>query len=278
MFRESAGFLHDDIPYIKFGQGPPLVMVQGLTPSHDVPTGWQRRWMTSLAAPLASEFTVYLVNRKKGLKPGVSMSDIARYLADAIERNLQEPVFLQGTSTGGSVALQLAIDRPDLVRRLVVTCAACRLGTHGRELQAEMARLIRDGQPRQAWAMVMHEMLPPPVRTPAQPLSNWMAGRMVTDDSADALATLEAEDAFDVEAELPRVSAPTLVIGGGRDPFYPEELFRRTAVGVQDGRAHIFPTWRHGRASTSSATSNVTLGFLLAGLPIRHPHPGMLPD
>ena len=38
--RESAGFLHDDTPYLQVGNGPPLVMVQGLTPGHDVPTGW----------------------------------------------------------------------------------------------------------------------------------------------------------------------------------------------------------------------------------------------
>ena len=41
--RESVGFLHDDAPYLKIGQGPPLVMVPGLTPDHDVPGGWQRR-------------------------------------------------------------------------------------------------------------------------------------------------------------------------------------------------------------------------------------------
>src|SRR5215472_6057072 len=38
--RESAGFLYDDAPYLRIGQGPPLVMVPGLTPDHDVPRGW----------------------------------------------------------------------------------------------------------------------------------------------------------------------------------------------------------------------------------------------
>ena len=75
------------------------------------------------------------------------MSDIAGHLASAIEHDLGQPVFLQGASTGGSVALQLAVDRPDLVRRLVVVSAAYRLGPRGRELQAELARLIRAGEP-----------------------------------------------------------------------------------------------------------------------------------
>ena len=270
--QESAGFLHDDAPYLKIGQGPPLVIVPGLTPQHDVPRGWQRRLALASATPLARDFTVYVVNRKRGLQPGESMSDIAGHLANAIEHDLGQPVFMQGTSTGGSVVLQLAVERPDLVRRLVVVAAAYRLGPRGRELQAEMARLIRSGEPRQAWASVMTAMLPGPLRGPARPLSRLAVGPMVPADPTDVLVTLDAEDAFNVEADLPRVTAPTLVIGGGNDHFYTQDLFQGTAAGVQDGRVHIFPGWGHVRASSSTATTHLTLGFMLADIPIRAGH------
>jgi pimeloyl-ACP methyl ester carboxylesterase len=269
---ETAGFLHDDAPYLKIGQGPPLVMVPGLTPEHDVPRGLQRRIALASAGPLARDFTVYVVNRKRGLRPGESMSDIAGHLANAIEHDLGQPVFLEGTSTGGSVVLQLAVDRPDLVRRLVVVAAAYRLGPRGRELQAELARLIRNGEPREAWASVMTAMLPGPLRRPAGPLARLAVGPVVPDDPTDVLVTLDAEDAFDVEADLPRVTAPTLVIGGGNDRFYAQELFQDTAAGVQDGRVHIFPGWGHLRASASAATAHLTLGFMLAGVPIPPGH------
>ncbi len=264
--RETVGFLHDDVPYLRIGHGPPLVSVQGLTPEHDVPKGMERRFALAHARPLASQFTVYVVNRKRGLKPGESMSDIAGHLANAIEHDLGEPVFLDGTSTGGSVALQLAVDRPDLVRRLVVIAAAYRLGPHGREVQAEMARLIRAGEPREAMASVMTAMLPAPLRGPARPATRLAVGSMVPADPSDVLVTLDAEDAFDVETELPRITAPTLVIGGSNDVFYTQELFQGTAAGVQDGRVHLFPGWGHGRASMSTATTHLTLGFMLAGV------------
>lgn len=264
--RESEGFLYDDVPYLKLGQGPPLVMVQGLTPEHEVPRGWGRRWVLASARPLASDFTVYVVNRRRGLRPGESMSDIAGHLASAVEHDLGQPVFLQGVSTGGSVALQLAVDRPDLVRRLVVVSAACRLGSRGRELQAELARRIRAGEPREAWASVMTAMLPDRLRGPARPLARLAFGPMVPADPSDALVTLDAEDAFDVTADLPRVTAPTLVIGGSNDIAYTQELFQGTAAGVQDGRVHIFPGWGHVRASSSTATTYLTLGFMLAGV------------
>ena len=45
------------------------------------------------------------------------------------------------------------------------------------------------------------------------------------------MATIRAEDAFDLGDRLgAEISAPTLVIGGSRDPFYPTELFRGTTL------------------------------------------------
>lgn len=267
--QASTGFLYGDTPYLRIGTGPPLVMVQGLTPEHDIPTGWERRMILSSATPSARHFTVYAVNRRRGLKPTESMSDIARHLADALEHDLGEPVRLQGTSTGGSVALQLAIDRPDLVRRLVVVASAYRLGPRGKALQADMAALIRAGHKEDAWSHMMTSMMPAPLRVPARPLARLATRSMVPADPGDILVTLEAEDVFDVRADLPRITAPTLVIGGAKDSFYSPELFEETARGVANGRAHIFAGWGHARTAASKATTNLALGFMLGESDIR---------
>jgi pimeloyl-ACP methyl ester carboxylesterase len=181
-------------------------------------------------------------------------------------------VFLQGTSTGGSVALQLAVDRPDLVARLVLVASACRLGPRGREAQAQMARLTTAGRGAEAWAGLMTSMLPRPLRGPAGPLSRLAVRSMPPDDPTDLLVTLDAEDAFDIADQLGRVTAPTLVIGGGRDGFYTRSCSRPPPPGVRDGRVHIFEGWGHARTSGSGATTHLTLGFLLAGLPLRPEH------
>lgn len=237
----SVGFLQDNVPYLRVGQGPPLVSVLGLTSTHDPPTGTDRRFALSHTRPLARHFTVYVVNRRRGLELSASMSYIAGHLAAAIERDIGQPVLLEGTSTGGSVALQLSIDRPDLVRRLVLVSAAYRLGRRGRELQAEMARLIRAGQPRQAWASTITATLPGWLRGASRPLARLAVGPMVPHDPTDLLVTIDAEDAFDVGADLPRVTAPTLVVGGSKDHFYSEHLFSETAAGVGDGRLTSSP-------------------------------------
>lgn len=266
MTRVTTGLLSESTPYLAVGDGPPLVMVQGLTATHEVPTGWMRRMELSSATPLSGHFRVYAVNRKQGLREGESMSDIAGHLAAAIENDVGEPVLLTGTSTGGSVALQLAVDRPELVRALVVVASAYRLGPRGRELQRELARLIRAGDAPRGWAQYLTAILPAPLRAPAWPAARLISRSMSSKDLTDLLVTIDAEDAFDVGDQLHRITAPTLVIGGGKDVFFPRELIEQTAAGIPDGRVHLIPGWGHMRTSSSSTTAHVTLGFLLAAL------------
>ncbi|NTW42697.1 MAG: hypothetical protein HGA44_22995 [Cellulomonadaceae bacterium] len=89
---------------------------------------------------------------------------------------------------------------------------------------------------------------------------------MSSEDPTDLLVTIDAEDAFDVGDQLHRITAPTLVIGGGKDVFYSRELFEQTAARISDGREHVIPGWGHMRTSMSSTTAHLTLGFLLAAL------------
>ncbi len=265
MLEPSSGFLGDGVPYMALGDGPPLVKVEGLSPTHDVPTGWLRRMYLSTITPLSADFRVYWVNRKKGLQPGESMSQIAGHVAAAIEQEFGEPVFLTGESTGGSVVLQLAVDRPELVRSLVVVAAACRLGEQGRLMQQDLAQAVRAGDYAGGMAdLATTLMLPPVLRRPVRPLARVAWGRMAPKDPTDMLVTMDAENVFDITDQLHRITAPTLVIGGGKDIGYSPELFEQTAAGVNDGRAHIYPNWGHNRTCMSSTTTNMLLGFMLA--------------
>ena len=265
MVAVAEGTFSSGLPYLRLGQGPPLVMMPGLSPEHANPTGLWRRMYLAGAAPYAEHFTVTLANRRAGLAPGSTMTDIAADYAEAIENDIGEPVMVHGTSTGGSVALQLAIDRPELVKRLVVASAACRLSPEGRRMQAELARLTTEGEVRRAWGNVTGMLAPGLLRYPAHGLG-WLAGRrLAVDDPSDMLTTIAAEDSFDAEPGLQRVQAATLVLGGTADPFYSEDLFRRTAAGVPDGRAVLFPGKGHLYPATSQHAVGLGLGFFIAG-------------
>src|SRR5262249_20515144 len=152
-----------------------------------------------------------------------TMETLAAMHATAIDARFVRPVDVIGVSTGGAIALQLAVDHPTIVRKLVVVAAASWLGQAGREKLRRYGELVSQG--RSGAAVLASVLAGPLLRWPASCLL-WLAARRERHiDPADMLATIDAECGFDVTNKLGRITAPTLVIGGGRDRAFSRELF-----------------------------------------------------
>jgi pimeloyl-ACP methyl ester carboxylesterase len=249
--RIAEGELHGGLPCLRVGSGPPLVVLRGLTGEHRNPTGMERSAELRTLRMLTDRFTVHLINRRPGLTPGVTMHDLASDVASAIRAEFDWPVPVMGVSTGGSIALQLAVDNTALVQRMVLLRSGCRLGPNGRRAQRTLADQTRAGRPRRAWAPVGRAVGATMVtRTLLGGLAWLTAPASNPKDPSDLLATIEAEDAFDVTDLLHRVTTPTLVVGGGKDGFYTSAIFERTAHGILGARLLLYP--RKGHLSTMS--------------------------
>ena len=196
-----SGHLPSGHAFDRLGSGPrQLVALQGLT----IDTGPMGRWAGVMLGPyrqLADELTVTLVNRRPGLAPGVTMHDIAADVAALIRSDFGGSADLVGTSTGGSIALQVAIDQPDVVRRLVVHSAAYTLGPAGRRIQCQAAELARRGDWRGVGRLMMAWVRP--VRGPGRvlfplvvPVGALVIAHGHPRDASEFVAIVEAEDAF----------------------------------------------------------------------------------
>lgn len=247
MAGPAAGLLGGILPYNRLGRGSrPLVVLQGLTFEH--------RSLSALEAPFAlwpyrafaADFTIFVVNRRPGVPPDHGMDGFARDHADAFRSAFGEPVDVLGVSSGGSVALQLAADHPDVVRRLVIQSSACRLGPEGRALQRRVARLARSRRRLEIGCIMVASVLPDTVagRVAAR-LASTMFAATIPADAADAIAMIEAEDAFDLEPRLGEIRAPTLVVADTRDFYYPADLVRRTAAGIAGARLVLYDGQGH---------------------------------
>jgi pimeloyl-ACP methyl ester carboxylesterase len=256
------------LPLLSFGEGPPLAVFPGLGMSNANPSGIQRFGEVRLLSPLAQAFTVHRIGRRVGLEQGTTMADLAEDYAGAIEEGFGGPVDVLGISTGGSVALQLAADRTDLVRKLVVAGAACRLSEHGREFQRQSARLAAAGDRRGLSRMQAADVADSPLgRRVAGGLLGLLGPLFIRRawDASDMIATIWAEDAFDLRGRLGQISAPTLVVGGGRDRFYPRELFEETAEGIPNARLVVYEERAHGGTFADRRFGRDVVAFLLEG-------------
>jgi pimeloyl-ACP methyl ester carboxylesterase len=107
---------------------PAAMVTSGDLQLEEVPAGTH--------ATYAWDMQVWWVNRRTGLAAGVTMAELAADYAEGISRWFVGPIDVLGVSTGGSVALQLAADHPDVVCRLVLVSSACRLAPHARHSSA----------------------------------------------------------------------------------------------------------------------------------------------
>lgn len=253
------------VPFAAVGTGRPLVVLPGLSPATGVAGDQLVRSSFGPVRKLAGRRRLVLLNRWPGLPADLTMAKLAQRHADAIRVGLgPEPVDVLGSSTGGSIAQQLAAEHPDVVRRLVLLSTACELGPVGRDDQARMAELLRIGDIRAACREAGADLMPRPFR-PLGAAAGWLgANRMLGAPglAADLLATLDAEDAFDLAACNGTIAAPTLIVAGGRDRFYSRELFERTRELIPGSRLYLRPRRGHVTVAFDSKAVATIEGFL----------------
>ena len=203
------------------------------------------------------------MNRKPGLPVGATIKDLAGHYAEAIARQFPGPVLVHGISTGGLIAQQFAIDHPQLVRRMVLAATACRLSPHGRAVQRRYAELTRQGRPRRAYAALGPALAATVAGGRAFAALLWLVGgSQRVEDPSDMLVTVAAEDTFDACPQLHRITAPTLLVAGGRDRYYSPELFRQTAERIPHGRLRLYPGKGHAGVLTHKPAIREIVAFL----------------
>lgn len=238
---------------------PPVIYLRGL-PARPGTAGPATRLLDRvLLCRVGRTHRVFAVGRPDEIRPGVDMAAIAGVYARGIARRFGRPVAVVGMSTGASLALQLAVDHPQTVERLVVVAGAGRLSDRGRDIQGRYAELLAAGDPAAALqfaagsldvslaapALRMATSLLPPAR-----------------DTDGLLALLHAEQSFDVLDRVDAVTTPTLFVSGGRDIFYPPALARATAEPMRDAAHLVLPGRGHAAVALDPRTGTALARFL----------------
>jgi pimeloyl-ACP methyl ester carboxylesterase len=211
------------------GAGPPLVYLGGLLPVAGVDSSLARRTAEVSARPFVDVRTVLFANRRPGLARGTTIGEIAAEHAEAIAALDSGPVDVIGVSTGGSIAQQVAAEHPWAVRRLVLVSTGSSLSPRTRRMQARVAEHVRAGDNARALALAAADVVlggGEPLARGLTPLV-WPFARRLGDLS-DLATTIEAEDGFDLARCEGTIAAPTLIVAGERDRFYPGPLLDET--------------------------------------------------
>ncbi|WP_166664551.1 alpha/beta fold hydrolase [Actinophytocola oryzae] len=250
--------LNDGLSVTAVGDGPPLVTLPGLGQGADLVTRVPRSAAvpaTALARGLGR--TVHLVHRPVDPPAGMTVADLAGWHATALRERFGEAVDVMGTSAGGVTALQLALDHPGTVRRLVICAAASRVGTHGRQEMARMVALERDG--RSVAGIASGLLAHGPLRLLLFAAFSLSRGRAREPGEAALVAAVQE---WDVTDRLGELDLPVLVVGGGRDRLIPPDLVRATVEGIRDARLLLLAGRGHASVLFDRRVKPAIQGFL----------------
>jgi pimeloyl-ACP methyl ester carboxylesterase len=245
-----AGYFPNGIPYNRVGHGSrPLIIFQGLVFFENKPLPARMIWLYARYYQyLEEDYTTYLVLPKAGLPDGYSMQNMADDYATMIRDEFGEPLDVIGVSTGGSIAQYFAADHPKLVRKLVIHSSAYTLSDATRRAQMQAGHLARQHKWRAAYAAMLS---PVNATGPVARLGMFLMQVLLTGmfgvpkGASDFVATIEAEDKHNFKERLGQITAPTLVVAGDQDPFYPVDLFRETADGIPNARLILYKGMGH---------------------------------
>jgi pimeloyl-ACP methyl ester carboxylesterase len=222
----ERGVLGDGLPFVRLGSGRrTMVIFPGLADA-----GWDvtsPKWdFASQFSQLASKFTLYVISRRRGLPQGYTTRDMAADYARAFQQRIG-PAVVMGISLGGYVAQYFAAEYPDFVEQLVIASAAYRVSEEGRRTPEKWLALAKENR----WREFYRDIARVTIQEYNQTFSRFLAPlvRKPECDPADFLVSLEACLAHDSAESLPRIQAPTLLIGGTKDIFFPPSLLQETA-------------------------------------------------
>lgn len=251
------------------GTGDLVVLIMGTGSPGRV---WELHQVPALVA--AGYRVCYFDNR--GIAPssesaqGMTIDDLVADTAALIEqiRDGDEKAFVVGTSMGSRVAQELALSRPELVRKAVFLAGHARLDEFQKTL-GEGERAMADAKtelpPKYAAAITAAMNLSPSTLADPRAARDWLDlfEFSTSPITPGVRAQLGLDETFDRGAAYGKISVPCLSIGFEHDRMIPAHLSAELAKAIPDAQYVEIPDVGHyGYLERPEAINSAILEFL----------------
>lgn len=228
------------IDYDVQGSGPPLVLISGL--------GFGRWGWFKQVPTLSRHFRTitFDIRSEQNLRHGVS--DLSAEVVALLDSLGVKKTHVLGTSLGGFVAQQLALERPDLVNRLVLICTSYGPGPEPISLEA-LGRMLGWGSlsSESAVRRGLEGATSETYRTKHTEEFDLIARWRLADSPSisDYYQQVMAGARFDISGEVKNIGSPTLVIHGSEDRYVPVANATALAEAIPGARLRVLDDAGH---------------------------------
>jgi pimeloyl-ACP methyl ester carboxylesterase len=234
--------------YRQFGSGAPLILIAGQNSGMNA-------WSVALPQRLAQRFRVTMFdNRGVGYSTDNAQDPLTIQLMADDTAGLLHALAIPranvlGWSTGGEIALALAVRHPDVVSALVLSGATAG-GPSAIQSSPAIDALLSSGRVQDEMRLLSEYLFTP---SGSAAMNDYVSGYLEVPEEGVSAEIMRrqarAERAFagsnDVYDALPRITAPTLVTNGGLDRLVPPGNARLIASRIPHARLAIFDGAAH---------------------------------
>ncbi len=203
---------------------------------------------------LEDRFTIYVFDRRSNIPPSYTVREMARDTAEAFQKLGLKDVCLFGASQGGMIALVIAIEHPELVRKMALGSTSAHVQEPQYRVLEKWAQLAREKDTVGLYLDFGREIYPPEVfQQYRETLIN--AAQSVTDEDLERLIIfVEGTKGFNVVDELGRIQCPVLAVGVYEDSVLDSDATMEIAANLDhraDFRLYMYIGYGHAAFDTA---------------------------
>ena len=201
--------------YITFGKGSrPLIMIQGLNTRSIKGAAVSLAYMYRI---FAKDYKVYLFDRRENIKEDITVRDLAADIAKAMDYLGITNADIFGVSQGGMIAQYLAIDRPDLVNKMVLAVTLSRNNDTVETVVKNWIQMVEQGKIKELVADMALKMYSDSYVKRYQPFMPLLTILQKPKDVPRFITLAKACLTCNTYDELDKIQCPVFVIGGMQD-------------------------------------------------------------
>ncbi|MBQ9951754.1 MAG: alpha/beta hydrolase [Clostridia bacterium] len=246
--------------YITFGNGTkPLVMIQGLNTRGIKGAALSLAYMYRI---FAKDYKVYLFDRRPVVQEGITVRDMASDIAFAMDALGLTNADVFGVSQGGMIAQYLAIDRPDLVRKLVLAVTLAQNNETVMQVVNNWIALTEQGRMKELVADMAEKMYSAAYVKRYRPFIPLLAILQKPKDVQRFVILAKACLTCSTYEVLDKIKCPVFVLGAGQDKVVTGSASE--AIAAKLGcKIHMYDRLGHAAYEEAKDFNQIVYEFLI---------------
>ena len=248
------------LDYITFGIGTrPLVMIQGLNTRGITGAAQALAYMYRI---FAKDYKVYLFDRRPVVQEGITVRDMASDLAIAMDTLGIKHADVIGVSQGGMIAQYLAIDRPDLVKKLVLAVTLSQNNDTVKQVVNNWIKMAEQGAMKELVADMAEKMYSDAYVKRYRPFMPLLTVLQKPKDVGRFVILAKTCLTCNTYEALHKIKCPVLVLGGRQDQVVTgtasEEIAKKLGC-----RIHMYDRLGHAAYEEAKDFNQIIYEFLI---------------